>query len=106
MYLEQIPTAADMPDICRKIIAMDSAVHRLFHFLVLGQIATKLWRPIWKRSARGERVIKTHLIKKHGKEYYGSIEGALAIVKGLLFVCGKLGDGCIFWLLDDLTDNL
>lgn len=102
--LGPIPTATEVPYICRRIAEMTAKAARLLHFLIMGQVFEKLWGTVWKRSSEGKSVMMTRLRNKHGKEYFASIKDALDLVRGLTFVCGKLGDGCIFWLVNDLTD--
>lgn len=113
--LDQIPTAETFPNICSEITAMAGSskqdgpqerVVRLFHFLVMGEIASKLFGEAWDESLKGRDRMPKTLTREHGREYYDSVKGALKIANHLTFLCGEIGIGCIFWLFAELTDNL
>lgn len=105
---EHVPTAKDLPTVSGLIWSMPSRtsnerVCRLFQFLALAKIVSRLFGQVWSQS--NERR-KRGIIGKYNEKAWKMIEGPLNVIKGLIFLCEELGKGCIFWLNQELTDNL
>ncbi|KAI4199855.1 MAG: hypothetical protein LQ348_001811 [Seirophora lacunosa] len=104
---EHVPTAKDLPTVSGLIWSMPSRtsnerVCRLFQFLALAKIVSRLFGQVWSQS--NERR-KRGIIGKYNEKAWKMIEGPLNVIKGLIFLCEELGKGCIFWLNQELTDN-
>ncbi|KAL8950052.1 MAG: hypothetical protein Q9222_003892 [Ikaeria aurantiellina] len=109
--LRRVLKVGNFPQVCHDIIKMAGAkkgsspqqrIRRLFGFLAISKIASKLFGAVWEWSGL---VLKTRLTAVHEEPYHESVESALRIARSLAFLCDRFGVGCIFWLFGDLTDN-
>ncbi len=81
-----------------------SHVHRLFLMLAVGDMAFFIYRPKWSNEKSGG--LKKSIITDHSEETFLSISKILHMTGKLVFICNKLGNGCLFWLYGELSDNL
>ena len=93
---------------CRKVAKMPHAtvedhVQWLFLELAVGDMSNLLFGR--EGSCRMTQA-SASIIAKEGNDAWKDSQSTIAIGKSLVFICSKLGNGCLFWLHSELTRSL
>lgn len=93
---------------CRKVEEMsnqkpEDRVQWLFLVLAVGDMVTLLFG---LKSLSNKRDVSASIISEEGDDAWEEVRSTLRIANNLVFICSKLGNGCLFWLHNELTKNL
>ena len=102
------PSIEAFPRLCREVekmphVTVEDHVRWLFLELVVGDMSNLLFgqEGSWKTTQ-----VSASIIAKEGDNAWIDSQSTIAIAKSLMFICSKLGNGCVFWLHSELTKNL
>ena len=81
----------------------ENRVQWLFLELAVGDMVIFLFG---LKSSSKKRDVSASIISEEGNDAWEEIQPTIKIANKLVFICSKLGNGCLFWLHSELTKTL
>ena len=102
------PSIKVLTSLCRKVEQMsnhiaENRVQWLFLELAVGDMVVFLFG---LKSSSKKRDVSASIISEEGNDAWEEIQPTIKIANKLVFICSKLGNGCLFWLHSELTKTL